>query len=154
MGYSRDYRGRLCCDRCGQGGGARKRTCPHTVLTDSTRGPRARLAYCYPPALCGPCYKAEGGLRGIHGQRCADGAATSQAEYDATEARLDAGEFQVLAAWGDWQDGVPEGRCGVLFGGRDGQVWKLVADGEYDPGPGRKPWLSDYPDATDWVDHA
>ena len=49
-----------------------------------------------------------GGTRGVHA-RCADSAHTAQAEYDAKQARIDAGELFVLAAWGDWQAGVPEG---------------------------------------------
>lgn len=157
MGYSYGYtetgRQALACDQCGTVGGVRKRKCPYMVLTDSSRGPRVKIHYCYPPALCGGCYKAAGGLRGVHGQQCADGAAQSQAEDDANQAKLDAGDLIVLAAWGDWQDKVPEGKTGVLFGayGKT-DTYRLVAAGDYNPRT--KGFLSDYPDAIEWEDHA
>lgn len=156
MGYSYGYtdsgRMALSCDNCGNVGGVRKRTCPHKVTIDSSRGPRHALSYCYPPAVCQPCYKTLGGLRGIHGQDCADGAAKSQAGYDAKQAKLDAGDLMVLAAWGDWKAGVPEGKTLVLFG--HGHVFehRLVPDDSYHPNT--KPFLSDYPDATPWENHA
>jgi hypothetical protein len=81
-----------------------------------------------------------------------DGAAKSQAEYDATEARLEAGDLIVLAAWGDWQAKVPEGMCGVMFGKTGVAVYRLVPDGSYQPRA--KGFLSDYPEATAWEDHA
>jgi hypothetical protein len=155
MGYSYGRNGRgnmvLSCDGCGDLGGVRKRTCPYEVLTDSSRGPRARLRYCYPPALCGGCYSACGGLRGVHGARCRDGAASSQEEYDARQAKLDAGELMVMAAWGDWQKGVPDGLVGVVFRGADQEAWRLVPEAAYEPGA--RPWLSDYPGAAGWEEH-
>lgn len=153
MGYSYDMNNRLCCDGCSRSGGVRKRKCPHMVLTDSSRGPRIEIHYCYPPALCDDCYRSRGGLRGVHGQHCADGAAASQAEYDADQAKLDAGDLMVLAAWGDWQDKVPEGMVGVKFGAY-GQTsaYRLAWAESYQPRAMR--FLSDYPDAIEWHDHA
>lgn len=152
MGYSYDMSNRLCCDNCGTSGGVRKRKCPHVVTTDSARGPRVAIHYCYPPALCNGCYRANGGLRGVHGQSCKDGAARSQAEYDVTEAKLAAGDLIVLAAWGDWQAKVPEGMCGVMFGKTGVAVYRLVPHDSYQPRA--KGFLSDYPEATAWEDHA
>jgi hypothetical protein len=148
--YGRNATGRmaLACDRCGNVGGVRKRTCPHKVLTDSSRGPRATLAYCTPSALCGGCFHEIGGSRVLH-RDCKDAAAASQAEYDANQARLDAGELTVLAAWGDWHETVPAGMAGVLFGGRDGQRAVLVPAADYQPGT--RPWLSDYRDPDPWT---
>lgn len=150
MGYTIDNRGRLCCDHCGQAGGVRRRTCPYKVLTDSSRAPRTLLAYCKAPALCGPCLKDLGGMTGIH-KGCAAEAESSQAEFDAIEARLEAGGSYVQAAWGR-ATGVPAGMAGVVFSGRTGKTWVLVPEGDYDAG--RKPWLSDYPQAETWADHA
>ena len=154
MGYSygRNARGNwvLSCDGCGTVGDVRKRTCPHKVTGDSLRGPRYAMSYCPAPALCAGCFKREGGTRGLHA-RCAEPARKSQAEYDAKQARIDAGELFVLAAWGDWQAGVPGGMCGVKFGGRDGEAWHLVPAGDYHPG--KLPGLSDYPQAQPWAEH-
>lgn len=152
MGYCYDMSNRLCCDRCGQSGGVRKRTCKYTVLGDSIRTPggtRHRMNYCYPPALCASCYKAMGGLRGIHGDDCRDGAAKSTAEADAIEALLDAGELFVVSASGDWAEGVPAGMVLVTFSGRGWtpHVKRLVAKDSYQPG--EKPKLSDYPEAVE-----
>lgn len=41
MGYSYDWRGRLCCDHCGESGGVRKIKCP--------------FGWCPPAALCPDC---------------------------------------------------------------------------------------------------
>lgn len=153
MGYCYDMRNRLCCDKCGASGGVRKRRCPYMVLGDSSRGPRFAMHYCSCPALCSVCYKALGGLRGVHGQECKDGAARSQAEYDAAQAKLDAGDLAVLAAWGDWNDKVPSGLTGVVFGayGKT-SIYRLVWADSYQPRA--KPFLSDYPEAMEWEDHA
>lgn len=151
MGYCYTASGKLVCDGCGRDGGVRRRTCPHTVLCDSLRGARSRLPWCSAQALCKDCYAARGGLRGLHGTRCEQGAREDQAEADAIEAALDAGEAFVLAAWGDWQAGVPQGQAGVLFGSRAGKAWRLVPDAAYDPQA--RPKLSDYPDAQPWQDH-
>lgn len=147
MGYVFDMRGRLCCDRCGTSGGVRRRTCPHTVLSDSLRGGRQRLPWCSPPAYCSGCYKAAGGVHGIHDQHEAP-AAEDQAKADAIEAALDAGESFVCAAWGDWAEGVPAGMAGVVFRGRAGECLRLVPAAAYEPGA--KPRLSDYPEAEPW----
>lgn len=140
MGYSYSSDGRLACDNCGDVGGVRRRKCPYTVLTDSSRGPRHTLNYCPPPALCSPCYRALGGLRGVHpDSRCGVGSRASQAAYDATQAKLDAGDAVAVAAWGDWSDGVPEGS--VIFRDSDGNHW-LVDRVAYEAGR----FLSDFPD--------
>jgi hypothetical protein len=146
MGYGYDSRNRLCCDQCGNAGGVRKRRCPHKVLGDSLRSPsRFAMDYCSAPALCGPCFSAEGGTRGVH-ERCAAPAAASQAEYDATQARLDAGEWHVVSASGDWHPDVPAGQVQITFwtagGPPSGQRTVLVPADVYDPAA--KPWLSDY----------
>lgn len=116
MGTITDSAGRLCCDKCGQSGGVRKRTCPYKVRCDSLRsmyGQRPVLSYCSPWALCSPCFKVLGGLRGVHGDSCRDGAAQSQAEYDAIELALEAGELFVVSA-----STTPEGMVAVTFWGR------------------------------------
>lgn len=128
MGYSYDRLNRLCCDHCGVSGGVRKRTCPRKVLTDSLRGPRRWLSYCYPPALCGDCYRQAGGSA-IHNQ-CAEGAAASQVKYDEIEALLDAGEALSVAAWGQHDD-VPAGMVGLLFVSRTARLYRLVPTAEY-----------------------
>lgn len=155
MGYSYDFHNRLCCDKCGHSGGVRKRTCPYKVLGDSLRTPggnRYTMNYCYPPALCAACYKQLGGLRGVHGDSCKEGAAKSQAEDDAIEAALDAGEMFVVSATGDWQEDVPEGMVLVTFWSRYNpetrtrpEVKRLVAKDDYQPTA--RPRLSDYPTA-------
>lgn len=148
MGYCYSRTGGLACDKCGAAGGVRKRCCAYTVLCDSLRGARQRLDYCPAPALCSACYKQAGGLRGVHGEACRDGAAASQAKYDAIEARLDAGESFVIAGYGR---GVPAGMAGVGFRSRAGDSWRLIPEADYDPQA--KPALSDYPDAQPWPDH-
>lgn len=155
MGYSygRTAKGGygLACDNCGTVGGVRKRTCPARVLTDSLRssnGKRHLISYCYPPAYCAACFAKAGGTKGVHGAKCAEGAAKSTAEYDAVEAALDAGEKFVVSASGDWKDGVPKGHVEVSFWGRgaSGEVRVIVPATEYDPGAKRR--LSDYPEAV------
>lgn len=147
MGYSYGAGG-LCCDGCGAAGktaGTRKRTCPHKVLSNSLWGARVSMNYCYPPALCKACYAKEGGMKGVHGAKCTEGAAALQAGDDAVEAGLEAGESFVVAAFGSWHEDVPEGMTGVAFNGRAGKVTVLVPAGAYDPSA--KPRLSDYPEA-------
>lgn len=139
MGYAYTRTGGLCCDSCGTPG-ARKRKCPHTVTTDGHT-----LPWCPAPALCAPCYARKGGLRGVHPERCREGAAAAQAEYDRIAERIAAGESQVKAAWGDWHAKVPTGLVGVLFVGADTRTYALVPQADYDP-RARK-FLSDYPDA-------
>ena len=139
-GYGHTSSGRyaLACDRCGTVGGVRKRPCPHKVLTDSARGPRTWLRYCPAPALCGECYRELGGLRGVHPERCTKGAAASQAEYDARQARLDAGESMVVAAWNGPSADVVKVRC------HDGAEY-LIPIREYQQGRGG--FVTDYPNA-------
>jgi len=149
-GYTASGRQALACDGCGTVGGVRKRACRFRVTSDTLRSAvRIVMSYCSPPALCAACFKAAGGSKGIHGEQCREGAAKSQAEYDATEAALDAGESFVIAAWGDWQPGVPEGMVGVLFRGRAGETGRLVTKACYSSRGTSK--LSDYPDALPWA---
>lgn len=157
MGYSygRNAAGNwaLACDNCGDVGSVRKRPCRFKVLGDSHRtmdGKRHALPYCQPPALCSPCFTRLGGTRGVHGDECRDGAAYFQARADAKEAALDAGLGLVAAAWGDWQEYVPEGMTGVLFTGRASkpEFYRLVPADSYHPGA--KPALTDYPEAVPW----
>lgn len=154
MGYSYGYNERgnlvLACDHCGEVGGVRKRTCPEKVTGDSLRtsgGRRPTFAYCYPPALCGECYKTLGGKNGVHGERCKQGAAKAQAEYDAIEEALDAGEMFVVAAYGDWHRDVAEGYVLVTFKGRDDEASVLMRKDEYNFAA--KPKLSDYPNVVE-----
>jgi hypothetical protein len=129
--YTYDDIGRMVCDACGQPGGVRKRKCRFKVLGDSLRGPRAELPWCIPPAMCKDCYAQRGGSKGVHGERCRDAAAASQAESDAIEAALDAGESLSISAWGDWESSVPRGKVGLLFTGRAGQSYRLMDQADY-----------------------
>lgn len=147
MGVTLDARGRACCDGCGAVRGVRKRKCPYLVLGDSLRSPsRFKMHYCSPPRYCAMCYSAAGGLRGVHGEQCREGAALSQAEYDARQVRLDAGDWHVVSASGDWRPDVPAGQVRVTFwtagGPARGERTLLVPESEYNPT--RRPWLSDY----------
>lgn len=149
MGYCYDYAGRLVCDGCGNtsatGTRVIRRKCSHKVLGDTLRGKtRVSMHYCYPPALCSSCYQKEGGKH-IH-DKCAEGARRSQAEYDAIEAALDAGEMFVISAYGSWHAEVPEGKVGVLFSGRSGELQRLVDQSAYDQ-RGKNPKLSDFESA-------
>lgn len=140
----------LACDRCPTAGGVRKRTCTYKVLTDSLHGGRHALPYCSPPALCSPCYAAVGGAKGLHA-RCAEGAAASQAEYDAVEARLDAGEFISASGFGSWHEHVPDGFVGRIFRGRAGERYALIPEDAdkhsvLSDVVGAKPWCG--PDGT------
>lgn len=152
MGYSygRNAAGNmvLACDGCGVAGGVRKRSCVHYVsdAADTRGGPRRRLAYCQPPALCDACMGTHGPAAVLHA-KCADGAAYFQAKEDAKQAALDRGDACVSAAWGDWADGVPAGMARVAFRGYSGVTYRLIPAGEYDPGA--RPFLSDYPGALD-----
>lgn len=147
MGYSYDMRGRLACDSCGRTGETRKRPCPHKVTTETGQV----LRYCQAPALCGDCLRKHGGTAGVHAG-CKEGAAKSQARYDARRERLAAGEAQVMCAWGDWHELVPTGLVGALFIGAD-KVEHCVLLRVQDYDPSTKPWLSDYPDAMPWENH-
>jgi hypothetical protein len=115
MGYSYDWNNRLCCDSCGQSGGVRKRKCTQKVLTDSHRSEtRFSINYCYPSALCSTCYQ---GCKTTLHDGCKEGAAKSQAQYDATQARLEAGEHLLISGRGSWAEDVPEGFVGATFAG-------------------------------------
>lgn len=159
MGYSYTRSGALVCDGCGSSGGVRKRRCPYTVTGTSERSPSgsrsAALPYCPPPAYCPACYRERGGLRGVHGARCREGAASMQAADDARQARLDAGDLGVVSASGAsrYNPDIPPGWVKVTFGGAagpSGWVEYGVPDARYDPGA--RPFLSDYPDAVPWAE--
>ncbi|MBB5167083.1 hypothetical protein [Mycobacterium sp. AZCC_0083] len=110
------------------------------VLGDTLRSrTRHAMHYCYAPALCSDCYRSHGGKH-LH-DACAEGAAASQAKYDAIEAALDAGESFVIAAYGEWHESVPDGMVGLLFRGRSGEVNRLAKAVDYNRGGDTK--LSD-----------
>lgn len=145
MGYCFDYRGRLVCDKCCRAGDVRRRKCPYKV---------DGLHYCYPPALCADCYKELGGLRGLHGDKCRDGAAASQARSDAEAARIADGDMQPAAAWGDWKEGVPDGMVGVLYRGADREAFYLLPKDVYQPKSGPHPWFSEVAEIAEiWEDN-
>jgi hypothetical protein len=148
MGYCYGYNaaGRmvLACDNCGNTGGVRKRRCIFKVLGDAGRGgQRYEMDYCPAPALCAGCYAALGGAKKLHAG-CESGARASQAEYDANQAKLEAGEYMLNAGWGDWAEWVPEGKTGALFRNLGGEEkWVLIDKEEYG-GSGRHKWLGEY----------
>lgn len=146
MGYSCDYRGRLCCASCGAAGGVRKRKCAYKVRCESERGEAARysLPYCPAPALCGACYKKHGGLRGVHGEACRSGAAASQAEADAIQARYEAGDQKPRSAYGSWHAQVPKGKVGVVY---SGGALVLLSEELYES----RPWFSELKEYELWV---
>jgi hypothetical protein len=142
FGYSNSGRMALSCDSCGKVGGVRKRKCPYKVSHDGYQ-----LPYCPAPALCSDCYKSHGGLRGVHGDACKQGAAASQAEEDAKQAKLAAGDMQPVSAWGDWQEGVPAGMVGVLYRGLNDAAYYLLPKEAYES----RPWFSEVGDfAETW----
>lgn len=137
MGYayavSASGRYSLACDGgCGRAGskqGVRKRRCPHKSAYYQY-GRRYELPYCPAPALCSHCYKRHGGLRGIHGQSCREGAACSTAKAEAKQAQLEAGEKLSGAAWGSWCKSVPEGKVGLIFEGLDAKREQYLVPAE------------------------
>jgi hypothetical protein len=136
-------RGRLCCDACGITG-ARKRTCPHRVHYPEG----GSLPYCQAPALCGTCYDQR---RGVLHEECAAGAAAQNDWHRERGRRLDAGEFEVRTAWGDWHSRVPAGFVGVRFVGKGGsEVYRLVPAADYNVA--ERHWLSDYAATQAWAD--
>lgn len=146
MGYCY-YNGRLCCDKCGTNDGARKRQCPYKVtcsaLQSAVQGYRPTLPYCTAPVLCATCYRAKGGLRGVHSDACRDGAAKAQAEDDAEQARLERGDSRVVSACGGPHSLIPgleRGQVQVIFSTLDGTRTTLVVPSECYPGSG---WLSE-----------
>jgi hypothetical protein len=152
MGYGYSATGALCCDSCGKTGGVRKRTCTARVAYPQD-GPDRSIPYCYPPALCGPCFTRRGGNAGIH-KDCAGYAAKSTAENQVIADRIAAGDLQVMSAYGSWHKDVPEGSTGVLFAPNrtdrwQEQTYRLVPKDDYDPG--KKKFLSDYPNASPWA---
>ena len=132
MGYCFDYRHRLCCDGCGKAGGVRKRKCAYRVRASVLDGGYS-IPYCSPPALCSDCYKKHGGLRGVHGDRCRDGAAASQAEADADDKRHAEGDLKLRSA-------LRQGDKVLLK--FDGEIAVLVDDYEY----GKVRWFLDLDD--------
>lgn len=132
MGYCFDYRGRLVCDGCGIAGGVRKRKCAYKVRVSVLDGGYS-IPYCSPPALCAGCYKKHGGLRGVHGDRCRDGAAASQAQADADDKRYAEGDLRLRSAIRQ------DGKVLLRF---DGDIAVLVDDYEY----GKVRWFLDLED--------
>jgi hypothetical protein len=128
--------GRLCCDRCDQPGGVRRRQCPHFVTSTSLwTGERTTLRYCPAVPLCDACYRA---VRTLH-TRCRDGAAYLQAVYDADQARLEAGDAKVTCREGDRAQGVPDGHYRATFTQLGGTKTTLILpDSDNQPD-----WLSD-----------
>jgi hypothetical protein len=153
MGYGTDRHGRLTCDSCGVARGVRKIRCPFKIRCDNLHSPeRQLLDFCTAPALCPACVAREGGAgsKGVH-KRCKGPARIEQAKDDAVQARLDAGEWKVVAAAGDWHYLVPAGMVGVTFGRAGGRAnglrsFIMPAD-QYDPRT--KPWYSDYAQLVD-----
>ena len=141
MGYGYDSNRRLVCDHCGTSGGVRRRKCPYTVSSASRPGDRAHsLPYCPAPALCAPCYLSLGGLRGVHGDSCAEGARASQDREDAKQARLATGDYHVVCRYGTWED-MPKTHIRAVYQNRrGGQVWVTIP-AEYS----RVDWLRDLP---------
>jgi hypothetical protein len=137
MTYNTDRAGRLICQRCNRsGGGTRKRFCPHRVLGPSLRTngrDRKSLPYCPSLVLCGDCVTTLGGPTAMH-ERCRTEAAQAQAQADAIERRLDAGESLSVDAYGDGVLGVPKGMVGVKFIGRGGITYRLMAEADYPNG--------------------
>ena len=144
-GYGRNASGReaLACDGCGTVGGVRKRTCPHKVLGDTSRSAtRYALAYCPAPALCAACWERHG-KNAVHDQ-CKAGAAASQREADASQARLDAGELVLVAGYGSWDDRVPDGCSGALFRNGEREVFVTMPSETYAE-RGAHSFLADFP---------
>jgi hypothetical protein len=142
MGYCYDMRGRICCDACGDSGQTRKRTCPHKVSYPNG----GSLPYCPAPALCSACYEKHKAT--LH-QDCKEGAAKSTARYAAEAARVQSGDPQVKAAFGDWHEKVPKGFVGVLFEDKDRrEIYKLMPANHYLGGG----FLGDYTSAEPWPD--
>ena len=157
MGYSYGYnqltgRQGLACDNCGTVDNVRKRQCPHKVRGDSlhsvTVGHRYELPYCPAPALCSECFRKLGGIHGVHSDACKRGAAAMQAEHDHTEARLKAGAWLVVAAYGDWKECVPVGMVGVTFRNYEHAERSFIMPKE-DYNSRDKSALSDYPRAVE-----
>lgn len=150
MGYCYDRDNGLVCDSCGGSGprlGVKKRTCAYRV---------DGMPYCPAPALCSACYRDEGGLRGVHGEKCQAGAAKSQAESDAMSARRAAGELFISGALSGPTWYVPAGQVGAEFAGRDGvRAWRLIPEDDYRREYGAKGLalaLSDFPGTPVWED--
>ena len=132
MGYCFDYRGRLVCDGCGIAGGVRKRKCAYKVRASVLDGGYS-IPSCSPPALCSDFYKKYGGLRGVHGDACRDGAAASQDLADADDKRYAEGDLRLRSAIRQ------DGKVLLRF---DGDIAVLVDDYEY----GKVRWFLDLED--------
>lgn len=114
------------CDHCGKSGGTKIYECIYKVYDagDRSNGQRFGLPYCMAPSLCRGCFNELGGIHGVHGERCREGAAESQRRDDEVRARLERGDRIVHCAWGDWHDDVPEGYVGIVG-------WSLTAGESY-----------------------
>ena len=151
MGYVYSRAG-LVCGGCGTDVGVRKRVCPHKVRSSRLHG-GGTLPCCPPPALCPACYRASGGQQGVHAQ-CRARAAESQAEEDAQDAALDAGESFTVAAFGYGDRGVPTGMVGVLFRDKDRrETGRMVTAEAYAAAhkASKAPALSMFPGAPAWA---
>jgi len=140
MGYLYGPAGELRCGICAADG-AVKRLCPYKV---------DGLRYCIPQAMCSRCYREAGGLRGVHGDKCRDGAAAAQAGADADRAALAAGDLKV-ESFGFSHPSVPDGMYGVLFSGPAGKEWRLVYRKQFH-GTSRRT-MTAFPDAQPWAGH-
>jgi len=111
---------------------------------------RQEWPYCPPPALCACCVRRLGGTDGVHGEECRTGALVLQAEEDERQARYEAGDYLIVAAWGDYHAWVSAGmvriECHCLIDPSRPPLIMLVPVASYDPG--LKGWLSDYPEAV------
>jgi len=148
MGYGYGRNGALACDDCGDTGNVRKRRCPAKVTADSGRTPgghRPVMDYCPAPALCQTCLTKRGGNTTMHRNAgCFEAAAKCQAEYDATQVRLDAGELQLHAGYGDWDSRVPEGMTGALFGNGTREAFYVMPKAYYGGSGEPGKFLGDY----------
>jgi hypothetical protein len=127
------------CDNCGQGGGTRKRACTAKVTSSNLRSQtRQTLGWCPAPSLCSPCFKAIGGSKVLH-KDCHAPAAQAQAQADAEQARLDAGDKAVISA-----RMLDHGSVEVTFAGPrySDHITLIMQDEQYDHVT--KPFLSDY----------
>lgn len=121
MGYCYTQSGALVCDRCGTGGGCRKRTCTHKSAYLFFDAGTPRIGYlpsCQPPALCQPCWEALG--KGKLHDPCKERATLVSARELAAFDQLKAGDAKLKSQWGDWFHSVPSGFVGMGFKGLSG----------------------------------
>lgn len=127
MGVCRDLKGRLCCEKCGNSGGVRRRTCPYTVANYIEN---TVLPFCRAPYLCKKCYRDEGGLRHVHGRNCFIGATQRQKKANDEYARWILGEWQCRTRWGDWKPGVPKGKVAARYCEKGGREIIVLVEGD------------------------